>query len=137
MTDTSALQAIVERPGVAALFAALGPGEARLVGGAVRDGLLGVEVADLGPRALGTIAEERISSTCTVFAESEIISLIGRGADVDALNDRGQSPLAGAVFKAEPEVVAALLEHGADPDAGTPSARATAQMFGQEGLLER
>ena len=40
-------------------------------------------------------------------------------ADVDALNDRGQSPLAGAVFKAEPEVVAALLEHGADPDAGT------------------
>ena len=58
-------------------------------------------------------------------------------AILDALNDRGQSPLAGAVFKAEPEVVAALLEHGADPDAGTPSARATAQIFGQEGLLER
>ena len=26
---------------------------------------------------------------------------------------------------------------GADPDAGSPSARATAQMFGHEGLLER
>jgi predicted CoA-substrate-specific enzyme activase len=46
---------------------------------------LGVEVADLGSRALATPAEERITSTCTVFAESEIISLIGRGADVDAI----------------------------------------------------
>ena len=47
MTDTRALQAIAERPGVAALFAALGPGEARLVGGAVRDALLGAEVKDV------------------------------------------------------------------------------------------
>jgi len=46
---------------------------------------LGVEVADLGSRALAARAEERITSTCTVFAESEIISLIGRGADVDAI----------------------------------------------------
>ena len=46
---------------------------------------LGVAVADLGPRALAASAEEPISSTCTVFAESEIISLIGRGADVDAI----------------------------------------------------
>lgn len=63
--------------------------------------------------------------------------LAGRGADVNRLNDRGQSPLAGAVFKAEPEVVAALLAHGADPDSGQPSARDTAQMFGQTDLLER
>jgi poly(A) polymerase len=47
MTDVSALQALVERPGVAGVFAALGPGQARLVGGAVRDGLLGVTVADV------------------------------------------------------------------------------------------
>ena len=60
-----------------------------------------------------------------------------RGADVNRLNDRGQSPLAGAVFKAEPEVIAVLLEYGADPDAGQPTARATAQMFGQTELLER
>ena len=46
---------------------------------------LGVEVVELGPRALGAAAEERISSTCTVFAESEIVSLIGRGADLDAI----------------------------------------------------
>ena len=56
--------------------------------------------------------------------------LLARGADPDALNDRGQSPLAGAVFKQETDVIAALLEAGADVDAGTPSARATAQMFG-------
>jgi len=48
-------------------------------------GRLGVPVAELGPRALGTASEEPISSTCTVFAESEIISLIGRGADLDAI----------------------------------------------------
>jgi predicted CoA-substrate-specific enzyme activase len=46
---------------------------------------LDVEVTDLGRRALSSAAEEHISSTCTVFAESEIISLIGRGADVDAI----------------------------------------------------
>ena len=53
------------------------------------------------------------------------------GADVDRVNDRGQAPLAGAVFKGEDEVVATLLGLGADPDAGTPSARATAEMFGR------
>ena len=43
----------------------------------------------------------------------------------------GQAPLAGAVFKGEDEVVATLLGLGADPEAGTPSARATAEMFGR------
>jgi len=46
---------------------------------------LGVEVADLGERALAAAGEERITSTCTVFAESEIISLIARGADLEAI----------------------------------------------------
>lgn len=58
-----------------------------------------------------------------------------RGADVNRLNDRGQSPLAGAVFKGEPEVVAALLEHDADPDAGQPTARAAAELFGRADLI--
>ncbi|WP_131106194.1 ankyrin repeat domain-containing protein [Ornithinimicrobium sufpigmenti] len=62
--------------------------------------------------------------------------LAARGADVDRLNDRGQSPLAGAIFKGEEEVVVVLLEHGADPDAGMPTARQTAQMFGRPDLLE-
>lgn len=58
--------------------------------------------------------------------------LAERGADVNRLNGKNQAPLAGAVFKGEAEVVRVLIEHGADVDAGTPSARATAQMFGRE-----
>ena len=46
---------------------------------------LGVPVEELGGRALSTNQEEAISSPCTVFAESEIISLIARGADPDAI----------------------------------------------------
>lgn len=46
---------------------------------------LGVPVPELGARALCTAHEEPISSTCTVFAESEIISLIARGAEPDAI----------------------------------------------------
>jgi ankyrin repeat protein len=61
--------------------------------------------------------------------------LAARGADADRVNDRGQSPLAGAVFKDEQDVVRTLLEAGADPDAGTPSARATAAMFGRPDLF--
>jgi ankyrin repeat protein len=57
--------------------------------------------------------------------------LAGLGADVGRVNDRGQSPLAGAVFKGEDEVVAALLDAGADPDAGTPTAREAAVLFGR------
>jgi ankyrin repeat protein len=60
-----------------------------------------------------------------------VAGLAERGADVNRLNDRGQSPLAGAVFKGEDDVVATLLANGADPDAGSPSARATAEMFGR------
>ena len=56
-----------------------------------------------------------------------VAGLAERGADVDRLNDRGQAPLAGAVFKGDDLVLA----HGADPDAGSPTARATAQMFGR------
>jgi ankyrin repeat protein len=62
-------------------------------------------------------------------------ALAERGADVNRLNDRGQSPLAGAVFKGEDELVRTLLEAGADADLGTPTARATAEMFGRSDLL--
>lgn len=61
--------------------------------------------------------------------------LIERGADINIPNSRNQSPIAGAIFKGEEEVVHILRDAGADLDAGTPSARATAQMFGKEDLL--
>ncbi|MGY5883353.1 ankyrin repeat domain-containing protein [Modestobacter lacusdianchii] len=56
-------------------------------------------------------------------------ALLERGADHGRINDRGQTPLAAAVFKQSAETVQALVAAGADPDAGQPSARATAQFF--------
>jgi ankyrin repeat protein len=58
--------------------------------------------------------------------------LIGRGADVDLRNGRDQSPIAGAMFKGERDVVQALRDAGADLDAGTPTARQAAEMFGYD-----
>ena len=48
--------------------------------------------------------------------------LLKHGADPNRLNDRQQSPLAGVVFKNEKEVIDLLLEAGADPELGQPSA---------------
>lgn len=64
-----------------------------------------------------------------------VAMLVGRGANVDIRNNRDQSPLAGALFKGEETVCSLLVSAGADLDAGTPSARATAAMFGRENLL--
>ncbi|MGZ7497179.1 ankyrin repeat domain-containing protein [Corynebacterium sp. ZY180755] len=66
-----------------------------------------------------------------------VAMLAARGADVNKLNDRGQSPLAGAIFKKEEAVIEALIEAGASPTAGTPSAVDTATLFGQSELAER
>ncbi|TRX61990.1 ankyrin repeat domain-containing protein [Corynebacterium hiratae] len=63
--------------------------------------------------------------------------LAAAGADVNLLNDRGQSPLAGAIFKKEDAVIDALLDAGAAPSAGQPNALDSARMFGREDLLER
>ena len=60
---------------------------------------------------------------------STVRLLHSKGADTNALNDKGQSPLAGAIFKNESEVVRALVELGADPRAGKPSAIETAKVF--------
>jgi hypothetical protein len=64
-----------------------------------------------------------------------VAALATRGADVDAANDRGQTPLAGAVFKKDAATVRALLDAGADPDHGRPSARETATFFDNAELL--
>ncbi|MFB4306109.1 ankyrin repeat domain-containing protein [Actinomadura sp. GTD37] len=62
-------------------------------------------------------------------------ALLARGADPDLRNARDQTPIAGALFKGEDEVVAVLRDAGADLDAGTPTARAAATLFGREHLL--
>jgi uncharacterized protein len=58
-----------------------------------------------------------------------VAALLERGADHSRINDRGQSALAAAVFRQSTEAVQHLLAAGADPDAGEPSARATAAFF--------
>jgi ankyrin repeat protein len=65
-----------------------------------------------------------------------VSTLIALGADVDLPNARGQSPIAGALFKGEDAIVAELRAAGADLDAGTPSARAIAELVGKTALLE-
>ncbi|AKE39693.1 ankyrin repeat containing protein [Corynebacterium camporealensis] len=64
-------------------------------------------------------------------------ALIEVGADVDLLNDRKQSPLGGVIFKKEEQLIEVLLEAGADPHAGSPSALDIAQMFERPDLVER
>ena len=66
--------------------------------------------------------------------EATVAALIARGADVDRHNNRGQTPLAGAVFKNETTIMELLLRAGADPLAGSPSALETARFFGKDGL---
>ncbi|MFF2650166.1 ankyrin repeat domain-containing protein [Streptomyces sp. NPDC058045] len=89
---------------------------------------LPVDVTDAGGNSLLMLAAYH-GHADTVEA------LLRLGADPDLRNARDQSPIAGALFKGEDEVVAVLWEANADLDAGTPSARATASMFGREHLL--
>ena len=56
-------------------------------------------------------------------------ALLERGADHSRVNDRGQTALSAAVFRQSADAVTRLLAAGADPDAGGPSARATAVFF--------
>lgn len=62
-------------------------------------------------------------------------ALLDHGADPDLRNARDQAPIAGALFKGADDVVAVLREAGADLDAGVPTARDAATMFGREHLL--
>lgn len=57
--------------------------------------------------------------------------LLQHGANPNSRNDRGQTPLAGAIFKNEDAVIEALLAGNADPDFGTPSAAESLVIFGQ------
>lgn len=55
--------------------------------------------------------------------------LLSHGADPNRLNDRGQSPLAGVVFKNEQAIVDILLGAVADVDQGRPSAAEAVELF--------
>ena len=54
--------------------------------------------------------------------EALVSLLLKHSADPNRTNDRGQSILAGVVFKNEAECIRLLLEAGADPEIGTPTA---------------
>jgi uncharacterized protein len=69
--------------------------------------------------------------------ESTVAALIVRGADVNRHNNRGQTPLAGAVFKNETVIMELLVGADADPSAGSPSALETARFFGKEQLARQ
>jgi ankyrin repeat protein len=69
--------------------------------------------------------------------ESAVAALIARGVDVDRHNNRGQTPLAGAVFKNDTTIIELLLSADADPLAGSPSALETARFFGKEQLAQQ
>ena len=56
-------------------------------------------------------------------------------ADVNVQNDRGQSPIAGAVFKGYTEVTKALVDGGADLYSGQPNAVDCARMFKRDNIL--
>jgi predicted CoA-substrate-specific enzyme activase len=47
----------------------------------VMAGVLGISIDELGPLALKSSSPATISSTCTVFAESEVVGHIGAGKD--------------------------------------------------------
>lgn len=100
-----------------------------------------VELLDVVDRGLPIDAQDDQGNTALMLAAyhghlETVRALIDRGADVDLRNHRDQSPIAGALFKGEDDVVAALRSAEADLDAGTPSARAAAEMFGRMHLLE-
>lgn len=66
-----------------------------------------------------------------------VAGLAARGADLDRRNDHGRTPLAEAVVGGSEEVVDVLVEAGADPDAGRPTARAVARAVDQDGMAAR
>ena len=88
------------------------------------------------PVSLTAATGDTLLMLAAYHGHAELVAgLAARGADVDAANDRGQTPLAGAVFKRETAVIEALLAAGADPTLGRPSALDTAHFFENDELL--
>jgi len=106
---------------------------------AAREGnsvILGGYLAAGAPVSLSTASGDSLLMLAAYHGHAETVRLIlAHGGDANTANDRGQTPLAGAVFKGYTDVAAALLDAGADPDAGTPSARDAAAMFARDEIL--
>ncbi|GAA1818608.1 ankyrin repeat domain-containing protein [Nesterenkonia flava] len=62
--------------------------------------------------------------------------LLERDADVDRLNDRGQTAVSCAVFRQNEEIARLLLDAGADPHLGGQNAFAVVEMFGLDSMRE-
>ncbi|MGW0858434.1 ankyrin repeat domain-containing protein [Streptomyces sp. NPDC002690] len=104
-----------------------------------REGSTG-ELADFVGHGLPVDVRDPGGNTLLMLASyhghaDTVRALLALGADPDLRNLRDQSPLAGALFKGADTVVVILREAGADPDAGTPTARAAAALFGRQHLL--
>ena len=63
-------------------------------------------------------------------------AILEKGGDPNRINDKGQSIVAGAVFKGHIEVVKLLMDAGANPRQGTPTAIQTARVFKRTELFE-
>jgi len=90
---------------------------------------LRLDLAELDEHALSTTAETPISSTCTVFAETEIISLLARGTDL--------SPILRGVHRSLVRRIAAMARAaGAEGElflsGGVARNRAVQQMLAEE-----
>ena len=66
--------------------------------------------------------------------EDLVRGLLERGAEVDRVNDRGQTALGCAVFRQNHAITASLLAAGADPHLGGQNAYAVIEMFGLESM---
>lgn len=111
-----------------ALFNAARAGDSALLGRYLQAG---------APATLTNAAGDSLLMLAAYHGHADTVRLLlEHGADANAVNDRGQTPLAGAVFKGYTDVARVLLDAGADAGAGTPSARAAAEMFARKDILE-
>jgi ankyrin repeat protein len=90
-----------------------------------------LEVVDAGlPVNLTSPTGDTLVMLAAYHGHADLVrGLLERVADPDRANDRGQTPVAAAVFRQDAKIVEVLVAAGADVHAGEPSALATARFF--------
>lgn len=90
-----------------------------------------LQLVDAGlPVNLTDSKHDTLLILATYYGHDDLVAgLLERGADTERVNQRGQTALVAAVFRQSEPNVRALLAAGADPQAGTPNAHATADFF--------